>query len=237
MPNQDIILQTAQTYDKIAADYANRWCDFSLDEQLDAFTNYVKPGGLILDLGCGPGRDMHDFKKRGYPVIGLDRSAGMLKEAAKRNVGPLVQADMCRPPFARHSFKGVWASASMLHLPRSDFSLVLREIYHLLNHGHVFLAVKEGTAEKWCDDGEHGRRFFAYYHPAEVELALERANFHVLWFKVNADSRSRNYDWINAIGWTRLETVKTGANAIMFNEAGQVLLTRRADNGKWCVPE
>lgn len=78
--------------------------------------------------------------------------------------------------------------------------------------------------------------FFAYYHPAEVELALERANFHVLWLKINSDSRLGAADWINVIGWTKIDTVTTGANAVIFNEAGQVLLTRRADNGLWCVP-
>lgn len=235
MTIESVTQQTTQTYNKLAANYAQRWDGFELREQIDAFADYVKPGGLTLDLGCGPGRDMLGLQKRGFVVVGLDRSAGMLQEAVNRGAGPLVQADMRHPPFARHSFNGVWASASMLHLTKANFPIVLGEIYHLLDHGYIFVALKEGTTEVWHNDGEFGQRFFAFYHPAEVELALERANFHVLWFKINADSR-RTHNWINAIGWTKLETVKTGANALMFNEAGQVLLTRRADNGQWCIP-
>lgn len=236
MTMPDPTAQTIATYNTLAPAYADRWYDFGLAEQMDIFAGHLKRGGPVLDLGCGPGRDMAAFTARGISAIGLDRSAGMLKEAARRGNGPLVQADMRRLPFARHSFKGVWAMASMLHLPKADFPAALKEIYHALDHGHVFVAVKAGQAESWCDDDSSGQRFFAYYHPAEVELALERANFHVLWLKTNASSRPGAPDWINVIGWTKIDTVTTGANAIIFNEAGQVLLTRRADNGLWCIP-
>lgn len=236
MTTPDPTTPTTATYNAMAPAYADRWGDFILTERMDVFAGYLKRGGPVLDLGCGPGRDMRAFAARGITAIGIDRSAGMLREAAQRSSGPLVQADMRRLPFARHSFKGVWALASMLHLPKTDFPAALKEIYHVLDHGHIFIAVKQGNEEAWHDDGPDGRRFFAYYHPAEVELALERANFHVLWVKTNSDSRPNSPDWINVIGWTKIDTVTTGANAIIFNEAGQVLLTRRTDNGLWCIP-
>ncbi|HEY86073.1 MAG TPA: methyltransferase domain-containing protein, partial [Chloroflexi bacterium] len=82
MTTTDITQKTIQSYNKQASAYAERWFDFSLNEELDKFTAYLKPGGLILDVGSGAGRDMRDLRRRGYSVIGLDRSAGMLKEAA-----------------------------------------------------------------------------------------------------------------------------------------------------------
>ncbi len=232
----DVTHKTIQSYNKQAAAYAERWGDFLLDEALNKFTKYLKPGGLILDAGSGPGRDMRDLQQRGYNVIGLDRSAGMLQEAAKRGAGPLVMADMRQLPFAKHSFNGVWALASLLHLPKSDLIPALKEANRVLGHGHIYLAVKVGQDEIWVGDDEQGQRFFAFYHPAEVELALERADFHVLSLRLTPDGAGRGNYWINVIGWTKLLTPRVGANAIIFNEAGQTLLTRRADNGLWCIP-
>ena len=227
--------KTIATYDKIAEQYANRWQDTFLHDEIERFLSYIKPRKMLLDLGCGFGRDMLEFARRGYSVVGVDRSAGMLKVAAERGAKMLVHADMRRLPFAHHHFSGIWANASLLHLPKSDLLSTLKELNAILEHGHLYLSVKKGDDEVL--HGENGQeRFFAYYHPAEIELAMERADFHVLNIHITPDSEGRDLAWINAIGWTKLETPKVGASAVIFNDAGQVLLTRRSDNGLWCVP-
>ena len=226
---------TIAAYDRIAAEYAERWHDAPLDAEIDRFAGYLKPGGWILEVGGGSGRDMAAFAARGFRTVGVDRSAGMLKIAAQKGAGSLVQADARRLPFVAHTFQGVWASASLLHLPKGDLPTALKESNRVLRHGHIYLSLKKGDAETWL--GENGqKRFFAYYHPAEVELALERNGFHVLDVHFTPDAGGRDITWINAIGWTRLDTPRVGACTIVFNDAGQVLLTRRADNGLWCVP-
>ena len=178
---------------------------------------------------------MLEFARREFSVVGLDRSAGMLKVAAAHGATRLVQADMRHLPFARHAFRGVWASASLLHLPKSDLLSTLKNLNAILEHGHLYISMKKGDVETWHGDNEQ-TRFFAYYHPAEIELAMERADFHVLDLRLTPDSAGRDHAWINAIGWTKLETPKDGAAVVIFNDADEVLLTRRADNGLWCVP-
>ncbi len=226
---------TIDTYNRIAAEYAERWHDMPLETEINRFTAYLKPGGLILDVGCGSGRDMAAFAARGFHTVGVDRSAGMLKVAAQNGTKLLVQADARRLPFVADVFQGVWASASLLHLPKSDLPTALKESNRVLRHGHIYLSLKKGDAETWHDDNGQ-KRFFAYYHPAEVELALERTDFHVLDVHFTADAGGRDTVWINTIGWTKLETPRVGACTIIFDDAGKVLLTRRADNGKWCLP-
>ncbi len=226
---------TIAAYDRIAAEYAERWHNVSLDAEVDRFAEYLPTGGLILDVGCGSGRDMAAFAARGFCAVGVDRSAGMLKIAAQNGVSVLVQADARRLPFAKEVFQGVWACASLLHLPKSDLLAALKESHRVLRHGHIYISLKKGDAETW--HGENGqKRFFAYYHPAEVELALERTAFHVLDVHFTPDAGGRDTPWINVIGWTKLKTPRVGACTLIFNDDGQVLLTRRADNGKWCVP-
>jgi len=235
MPPTDPVPRTVQAYDKRAIHFSRQLFNFNLKTEIERFAAYLKPGALILDVGCGPGRDMLAFAERGFRVVGIDRSAGMLREAARRGAGPLVLADMRRLPFARHAVNGVWACASLHHLPKTELPAALREIHRVLHHGHVYLSVKEGQAETWRHNGGEAR-FFAHYHPAEVELALERSDFHVLECRLTPDAGGRDLRWINAIGWTRLTTPRVGASTIIFNAEGKVLLTRRADNGLWCAP-
>ena len=235
MPSTDPVPRTVQAYDNRAVHFSRQLFNFDLQAEIERFAAWLKPGALILDVGCGPGRDMLAFAGRGFRVVGVDRSAAMLREAVRRGAGPLVLADMRRLPFARHTANGVWACASLHHLPKAEFSAALREIHRVLHHGHVYLSVKEGRAETWQRSGGEAR-FFAHYHPAEVELALERSDFHVLDCRLTPDAAGRDLRWVNAIGWTRLTTPRVGASTVIFNAEGKVLLTRRADNGLWCIP-
>jgi 8-oxo-dGTP pyrophosphatase MutT (NUDIX family) len=229
--------QTTRAYDVIAPRFAAKFWDTKLTAQLDRFCAYLQPGARVVDVGCGPGRDLLSLAERGFWAVGLDRSAGMLRQALARGVRQLVQADARALPFAQGTLDGVWACASLLHLPKAELPATLAEMHRALGHGHVCLIVKQGEGESWRDDGQGGRRFFAYYHPAEVELALERAGFHVLYCGLEPDDMHRSdLTWINAVGWTKLITPQVGANVAIFNDEGRVLLTRRQDNGLWCLP-
>jgi 8-oxo-dGTP pyrophosphatase MutT (NUDIX family)/ubiquinone/menaquinone biosynthesis C-methylase UbiE len=228
--------RTTQAYDEIAPHFAAKFCETDLSAQLERFCAQLQPGVRILDVGCGPGRDLLTLAERGFWAVGLDRSAGMLHQAMERGAKLLVQADARALPFANGTLDGAWACASLVHLPKAELPAALAEIQRALGHGHVCLILKQGEGESWREDDNGQQRFFAYYHPAEVELALERAGFHVTYCNLEADSHRPNLNWINAIGWTKLITPHVGANVAIFNDAGQVLLTRRQDNGQWCLP-
>lgn len=227
--------ETAATYDRKAATFAARWWDLRLDRALAAFAARLRPGARVLDLGCGPGRDVRWLRELGLWAVGLDRSAGMLAEARSRVVAPFVQADMRALPFADGSLDGVWACASLLHVPRAEAPAVLAEVRRVLEHGHLFLAVKRGEGETWVET-EHGPVFFAYYHPAEIELLVERAGFRVLERWEEADRAGRDHPWLNLLAWTRLVTPRVAACAIVRDAAGRLLLVRREDNGYWALP-
>jgi 8-oxo-dGTP pyrophosphatase MutT (NUDIX family)/ubiquinone/menaquinone biosynthesis C-methylase UbiE len=232
----DTTKQTTQAYDEIAPYFATKFFATDLSSQLERFCAQLQPGARVMDVGCGPGRDLLILADRGFWAVGLDRSAGMLHQAMEQGAKLLVQADARALPFANGTLDGAWACASLLHLPKVELPAALAEIQRALGHGHICLILKQGEGESWRDDGQGQSRFFAYYHPAEVALALERAGFHVTYCNLEADSRRPNLNWINAIGWTKLITPHVGANVAIFNDAGQVLLTRRQDNGQWCLP-
>jgi ADP-ribose pyrophosphatase YjhB (NUDIX family)/ubiquinone/menaquinone biosynthesis C-methylase UbiE len=230
-------IRTTAAYDASAVDFAQHWFDFRLADIVERFTVHLRPGARILDVGCGVGRDVGHLQELGFDAMGVDRSSGMLAEAQGHIAAPLVQADMRHLPFADGSFDALWVCASLLHLPKAEAPAVLEECHRLLDHGHIFLALKRGEGERWITNPDTGQDcFFVYYHPAEVELMLERAGFRVLDAWENPPGPGQTVPWLDVIGWTRLVTPRVGANAVVFNEAGEILLTRRADNDMWCLP-
>ena len=228
--------ETIATCDAVAPDYADRWFGLRLTAEMARFSQRLGAGVRVLDVGCGPGRDTAWLAEQGFRAVGVDLSFGMLEQARARGVAaPLVQADMAHLPFRKGSFKGLWVCASLLHVPKQQAGDVLRELARIVYPGHIYVAVKRGDGSEWVVD-ERGRRFFAYYHPAEIQLLMERSGFEVLSCWENADSAGRSHPWISVLAWTRMQTPKAGTCAILLNEAGEVLLTRRADNGQWCLP-
>jgi SAM-dependent methyltransferase len=177
VPRDDV---TTATYDRIAGDFAEHVWSMHLDPALDAFSQHLLPGARVLDLGCGPGRDTALLRERGFCVIGMDLSMGMLRQALRR-VGPgFTCADMRHIPVHDACFDGVWLNAALLHLPREDVPRTLRDVRRTVPAGGaLFVAVKQGLGEGW-NDWEGQPRFFTYFQPDELACLLADAGFDVI---------------------------------------------------------
>jgi len=82
----------------------------------------------LLDLGCGGGQDAGDLQQWGYRVVGLDRTSALLSAGRRRYHSlPLVRADLRQLPFQATSFDGLWAAASLMHLPKPVTRRVLTD--------------------------------------------------------------------------------------------------------------
>ena len=197
----DQVATTVTAYDVLASQYAERWFDFRLDRPLARFQARVPAGSLVLDAGCGPGRDAQRLQGLGYRVLGLDCSVGMLCEGRRRGVNvPMVQADLRHLPLPHRSLGGIWACASLLHLPKAGLPVALAECARVLHHGHLYLAVQEGEGEGWQANRRHGpRRYFAYYHQGELESLLACSGFQVLERWIDPPGKGQRHRWINVI--------------------------------------
>jgi ubiquinone/menaquinone biosynthesis C-methylase UbiE len=170
---------TIHTYDQIAPRFAERYWDVVLERALDAVAARLPTGSRVMDLGCGPGRDIALLRERGFNMVGLDRSTGMLHEAGRRVGGPLACADMRQLPLHNQSLDGIWMCASLLHMPRADVPLVLAEASRVLRPAGVFyISVQEGVGETWADS-DGGRRFFTFFQVNELQALVEDAGFAV----------------------------------------------------------
>jgi SAM-dependent methyltransferase len=141
---------------------------------LDGFLELLHPGASILELGCGGGRDSEAMLARGFdldPTDGVAAMAGVAEARIGRPVG-VMRFDELE---AIHRYDGVWASASLLHVPRCALPDVLTRIFRSLRPGGVhFASFKAG--------GKEGRdRLGRYFNYLTLGQALAAYRLSGAW--------------------------------------------------------
>jgi SAM-dependent methyltransferase len=210
----EAVIATRAAYEQGAAAWAGRRSDrSSAQARLHGFAALVRetePGGRVLDLGCGPGFDSRDLSANGLAVVGLDVTRAMLALSTDRpdRGRGLVQGDSRFLPFSAGTFAGIWASASMLHLPKSQVGQALAEVTRVLRSGGIFYSAMKEGAEDGFDGGSPGgavtgSRYFAHYGREEWTGLVESAGFRVLEQEIDPDSRPGFPDWIVTVGRKR----------------------------------
>ncbi|MBB3590342.1 SAM-dependent methyltransferase [Rhizobium sp. BK529] len=115
--------------------------------RLDAFLAALPEQARILELGCGGGQDCAYMLSKGFEVTPTDGSAELARQAEKL-IGRPVKVMGFEELAAYEEFDGVWAEASLLHVPRADLAGVLALIRNALKEDGIFHAsFKAGTAE------------------------------------------------------------------------------------------
>jgi len=195
------------TYDRIAEDWHN---DHRDDDWwaggTDAFTPLIKPGGLVLDVGCGGGRKSRYLIEQGFRVVGIDFSEKMI-EIAKREVpsGEFHALDLRDAKTLGRMFYGIFMQAVLLHIPRADAGTVIEEMAELLTPGGcLYIAVKERrpgqTEEALVQENDYGysyERFFSYFTLDEIIAYMQGAGLVSIFEQVTPAGNTR---WIEVIG-------------------------------------
>ncbi len=114
----------------------------------------------ILDAGCGGGRDTKYFTSLGYNVTAIDASQAMVIISSKFTGQKTILMAFEDINFV-NCFDGIWASASLLHVPRKQMHLVFKKMITAIKDGGIwYLSFKVGMAERIDKDG----RFFNDYN-------------------------------------------------------------------------
>ncbi|MEO0653464.1 MAG: class I SAM-dependent methyltransferase [Pseudomonadota bacterium] len=168
--------ETRAVYDAQANEYAKLAHGPGLAALEEAFLERVGAGGRILDFGCGPGRSAAAMRDAGHPVDALDASPGMAK-LAKDQYGLDVTVAGFDSLTVRAAYDGIWASFSLLHVPKAELPGILAAVHRALTPGGQFhISLKLGEGERRDSIG----RFYAYYTDAEITGLLEAAGFTVI---------------------------------------------------------
>ena len=196
------VLQTIEVYERSAKECLARWSQrrHRRPPLLVEWLQCLPADARLLDLGCGGGQDAGDLAQRGYRVVGLDRTRALLSAGRRRyRALPLVCADLRDLPFQTMSFDGLWAAASLIHLPKPDARRILTDLCRLVRPGGLFAAtVTHGVKSRLVTDGWLPGRYIARWRKEEFARAARRAGWTILELRV-ATNRERKGRWINVI--------------------------------------
>ena len=150
------MLRTADYYRRHAQAYALSTRNVDMAPLYERFLALVPAGGLILDAGCGSGRDSLAFTQRGYRVEAFDASPELAELAAQHTGLPVhVRTFLTLTDTAR--FDAIWACASLLHVPECDQPEAWARLWAALKAGGVIYASYKLGQGKRTD--EQGRAF------------------------------------------------------------------------------
>jgi ubiquinone/menaquinone biosynthesis C-methylase UbiE len=169
---------TISYYDNNADAFRQRTSQRAMSQHYEPFVALLPPGGNVLDAGCGPGRDTLVFLARGFRVVAFDASRAMVELATKQTGQPVLHATFQQIEFEKDTFDGVWACASLLHVPSGEIDDVLHRVTRSLKFGGaMYMSVKVGDGERIADDG----RFFCdYTHRTLRDLLARHPSLEIL---------------------------------------------------------
>jgi len=181
-----IIQDTQTSYDRVAAEYADRFKDEMDDKPfdrdcLDRLAREVGNLGPICDLGCGPGQIARYLHHQRVKTLGVDLSPKMVAEAQRLN--PEIhfhQGDMLSLPDADNSWGGIAAFYCIIHVPREQIANALREMKRVLKpDGILLITFHIGEEIKHIDEWweKPVNLDFAFYLPEQMEAWLKEAGF------------------------------------------------------------
>jgi SAM-dependent methyltransferase len=179
IPSQELALISAGTlehYNRTAEAFREGTRDHDVSQNIAALLRGIRgsPPFTILDLGCGPGRDLATFTAMGHVAIGVE-GAVRLAEMARAATGCEVwQQDFLALDLPAEKFDGIFANASLFHVPRQELPRVLRELHGALKEEGVLFSSNPRGAN---DEGWNRGRYGAYHDLETWRRFVEAAGF------------------------------------------------------------
>lgn len=170
---------TLAHYDARAESFWQGTRDHDVRQNIDALLRHIEgaPPFTLLDLGCGPGRDLATFRELGHAAIGLEGSPRLAAMARDHGGGEVWEQDFLALDLPAGRFDGVFANASLFHVPRAELPRVLAELHATLKaRGVLFSSNPRGDNEEGWRNGRYG-----VWHDLEAWRGyMEAAGFEML---------------------------------------------------------
>lgn len=184
-------------YDEHAEEFLSATQDADMDNILTRFLRLLPEGARVLDWGCGSGRDARSMLELGYEVTAVDLSLAMCA-AASALTGLPVRNESFTDLGDIDCYDGIWANASLLHVPNHELpALLQRAATALKPSGILYASFKYGSDELW-----RGERFFNDMNEDKLASVLGSApSLRLAETRVTHDVRPERCDelWLNCL--------------------------------------
>ncbi|MGK5027138.1 DUF3427 domain-containing protein [Janthinobacterium sp. RB2R34] len=187
---------TLSYYNQNAPAFFSNTVNVDMSALYDRFLSAMSAGGIILDAGCGSGRDAKAFLDKGYRVTAFDASHELV-QLAKEHTDLDVQLRTFADVKEQACYDGIWACASLLHVPQAELPATLAGLWNALKPGGAFyLSFKLGTSERVQD----GRHFTDVDEPQLREWFASLSDVDSVDCWQTIDQRpGRTEQWLNAL--------------------------------------
>lgn len=168
--------QTLEHYQQNADDFREGTRDHDVSQNIDALLrNIHTPAPLqILDMGCGPGRDLRTFKAMGHVPVGLDGCERFVEMARQDSGCEVWLQDFLALDLPAERFDGIFANATLFHIPSRILPAALRQLHQTLKPGGVLFCSNPRGDDQ---EGWTGDRYAAYYRLDTWRAFLQAAGF------------------------------------------------------------
>ncbi len=167
---------TLAYYDQRAREFWEGTRDHDVRQNVEALLRQLEgaPPFSILDFGCGPGRDLATFRALGHEAIGLEGSPQLAAMAREHGGGEVWEQDFFALDLPPERFDGIFANASLFHVPASELPRVLRQLHGTLKAGGALFS---SNPRGHNSEGWNGGRYGAWHDLESWQHYLEAAGF------------------------------------------------------------
>jgi SAM-dependent methyltransferase len=149
---------TLAHYEQNAESYRTGTADHDVSQNVSALLDAIQgePPFSLLDFGCGPGRDLKTFSSLGHEAIGLDGSARFVAMARDHSGCEVWRQNFLALDLPAGRFDGVFANATLFHVPSQDLPRVLGQLHACLKPGGVlFSSIPRGQNQEGWVQGRY----------------------------------------------------------------------------------
>ena len=183
-------------YQNNADEFFNGTVKVDMTNIYQRFIKNIQPNALILDAGCGSGRDSKAFIGMGYQVDAFDASSELVARASNYT-GLNVKLALFDDVTDVEKYDAIWCCASLLHVPEADLPNTLDKLAKALkNTGTWYVSFKYGDSQR----EKEGRIFTDMNEERLVKLIASIPSIEIEETWVTEDNRpDRQEKWLNAI--------------------------------------
>lgn len=152
-------LLTLEHYNRTAQAFRDGTSGHDVSQNIATLLRHIEGSApfSVLDFGCGPGRDLKAFVEAGHKPTGLEGAVRLAQMARDHSGCEVWEQDFLALELPPACFDGIFANASLFHVPAQELPRVLGMLHVALKpRGVLFSSNPHGRNEEGWNRGRYG---------------------------------------------------------------------------------